>query len=76
MSYLHTPEQFRHPMQLGPVLVPGIPVLADNTERFPVPPTGSRAVELRAGDEFAVVDDEGKQRAEICLLYTSDAADE
>jgi len=45
MSYLHTPEQFRNPMQLGPVLVPGIPVLAENTERFPVPPAGSRAVE-------------------------------
>ena len=71
MSYLQTPEQFRHPMQMGPVLVPGIPVLAANTERFPVPPTGSRAVELRAGDEFAVVDDEGKQRAEI-VFFTPD----
>ncbi len=71
MSLAHTPDRFRHPMQMGAVLVPGIPVLAENTERYPVPPHGSRAVELRAGDTFAVVDDEGKQRAEL-VFFTPD----
>ena len=71
MSLSQTPAQFRNPLQQGRVLVPGMPVLAENTERHPVPPTGARAVEIRAGDEFAVVDDEGKQRAEL-VFFTPD----
>ena len=71
MSLSQTPAQFRNPLQQGRVLVPGMPVLAENTERHPVPPTGSRAVEIRAGDEFAVVDDEGKQRTEL-VFFTPD----
>ena len=71
MSFSQTPDRFRSPMQMGAVLVPGIPVLADNTERYPAPANGSRAVELRAGDTFAVVDDEGKQRAEL-VFFTPD----
>jgi len=71
MSLSQTPAQFRNPLQQGPILVPGMPVLAENTERYPVPPTGSRAVEIRAGDEFAVVDDEGKQRTEL-VFFTPD----
>ena len=73
MSLLQTPDRFRHPQQLGSVLVPGLPVLADQVERHPVPGAGSRAVELQAGDEFTLIDDEGLQPVEL-VFFTPDGA--
>lgn len=62
------PVQFRHPLQQGQVLVPGLPVLARGVERYPIPAGGSRAVELLAGDEFSLVDIEGLQIAEVVFF--------
>ncbi|WP_245848379.1 DUF1989 domain-containing protein [Actibacterium ureilyticum] len=44
-------------------------------ERHPVPPGGSRALELRAGDEITVVDREGGQMAELVVFAADGRSD-
>lgn len=53
------------PFARSGVLSPGLPVLPPGMERHPVPGGGSRAVEIRAGDEITLVDREGGQAAEV-----------
>lgn len=65
------PVQYRHPYQRGGVLVPGLPVLAPGVERHPVPGGGSRAIEIVAGDEFTILDEQGLQSAEL-VFFTPD----
>ena len=70
-------SRFERPTELGGVLVPGLPLLPHGVERHLVPGGGSRAVEIRRGDEITVVDRQGLQRAEIVFFLpdgTSDAA--
>ncbi len=56
------------PTQLRGAIVPGLPVLPPGVERHPVPGGGTRAVELRAGDQFWVLDREGMQPAEAVFF--------
>ena len=63
--------QFERPTELGKVLVPGLPILPHGVERHLVPGGGSRAVEIRTGDEITIVDREGLQSAEI-VFFTPD----
>ncbi|APX25683.1 MAG: aminomethyltransferase [Rhodobacteraceae bacterium] len=56
------------------VLTPGL-ALPPGVERHPVPGGGSRAVEIRAGDEITVTDREGGQLAEIVAFTPSGAGD-
>lgn len=65
------PVQYRHPSQLGGVLTPGLPTLARGVERHPIPGGGSRAIEVMAGDEFSIMDEEGLQSAEL-VFFTPD----
>ncbi|MBX2823223.1 MAG: aminomethyltransferase family protein [Gammaproteobacteria bacterium] len=65
------PVQYRHPQQQGSVLLPGLPVLAAGVERHPVPGGGSRAIEIVAGDTFSVLDEQGRQPAEL-VFFTPD----
>ena len=70
-----TPASYLNPLQRGQVLVPGVPVLAAGVERYPIPGSGSRAVEVVAGDEFTLVDEEGLQRAEIVMFAPDGRSD-
>ena len=63
--------RFENPTRLGGVITPGLPLLPHGVERHLVPGGGSRAVELRTGDEITVVDREGQQLAEI-VFFTPD----
>ncbi|MDE0810132.1 MAG: DUF1989 domain-containing protein, partial [Alphaproteobacteria bacterium] len=49
----------------GTVRVPGLPLLASNTERYVVKGGGSVAIRMVAGDEFTIIDREGLQPAEL-----------
>lgn len=57
--------------QRSGVRVPGLPVLPDNVERFPIPGGGSRAMEVEAGDVISVIDVSGLQPVEL-VHYTPD----
>ena len=61
-------EQYEKPYERAGILVPGLPILPHGTERHPIPPGGSRALELRAGDEITVVDRQGLQPAEVLFF--------
>ncbi|MBY8974484.1 aminomethyltransferase family protein [Rhodobacteraceae bacterium NNCM2] len=63
--------KFEHPYSLGGVLTPGLPILPHGVERYPIPGGGSRAVEVRMGDEISIVDREGLQPAEL-VFFTPD----
>ena len=52
----------------GSVLIPGLPVVPPNVERYPVPGGGTRTVTLDAGDELTVVDREGRQPCELVVF--------
>lgn len=62
---------FERPATRGGVITPGLPILPHGVERHPVPGGGSRAVEVRAGDEITVIDREGLQPAEL-IFFTPD----
>jgi aminomethyltransferase len=47
---------FEQPFSRAGVLTPGLPVLPPGVERHPVPGGGSRALEIRAGDQITVQD--------------------
>ena len=59
---------FETPFERAGVVVPGMPILPPGTERHPVPGGGTRALEVRRGDEISVLDREGSQRAELVLF--------
>ncbi|MBY6004546.1 aminomethyltransferase family protein [Salipiger bermudensis] len=56
------------------VITPGL-TLPKGVERHPVPGGGSRAVEIRAGDEITVQDREGGQLAEIVAFTPAGVGD-
>ncbi len=56
------------PAMRGSVLIPGLPVVPPNVERYPVPGGGTRTVTLDAGDELTVVDREGRQPCELVVF--------
>ena len=56
------------PFKRGPVVIPGLPVLPQNVERYPVPGGGTRTITLDAGDEVTVVDHEGMQPCELVVF--------
>ena len=64
-------EQFERPYERAGIVIPGMPILPHGTERHPIPAGGSRALELRAGDEITVVDRQGLQPAEILFFDPS-----
>ena len=68
---------FEVPWERAGVVAPGLPILPHGVERHPVPGGGSRAVELREGDEVIVLDREGLQPGELVFFgpdRRSDAA--
>ena len=56
------------PSRRGPILIPGLPVLAPNVERHPIPGGGTRTLTLDAGDELTVIDREGRQPCELVVF--------
>ena len=56
------------PARRGPILFPGLPVLAPNIERYSVPGGGTRTVTLETGDELAIIDREGRQPCEVVVF--------
>jgi len=68
---------WERPFEQGGIITPGLPILPHGVERHPVPGGGSRAVEVRKGDEIIVLDREGLQPGELVAFApdrTSDAA--
>ena len=70
-----TPNIAPSPGRRGSVLIPGIPVLAPNVERHPVPGGGTRTVTLDPGDEVTVIDREGRQPCELLVFGASGRSD-
>ena len=60
--------KFETPYERGGVLVPGLRVLPDDVERYPVAALGSLVLEVDEGDEISVLDLEGLQPAELVLF--------
>ena len=60
--------KFETPYERGGVLVPGLRVLPDDVERYPLPALGTLALEIDAGDEVSVLDPEGLQPAELVFF--------
>ena len=56
------------PSRRGPNLIPGLPVLAPNVERHPIPGGGTRTLILDSGDEPTVIDREGRQPCELVVF--------
>ena len=67
--------RFERPYEKGGVLVPGLPILPHGVERHLVPGGGSRAVEVRTGDEITVVDRQGLQQAELTFFLPDGRSD-
>ena len=65
------PKQFMR----GSVLVPGLPLLPPNVERYPVPGGGTRTITLDAGDQLTVIDREGRQPCELVVFDGSGRSD-
>ena len=63
------------PARRGAILVPGLPVLAPNVERHPVPGGGTRTVTLDPGDEVTVIDREGRQPCELVVFDAAGRSD-
>ena len=63
-----TPAIAGAPSRRGPILIPGLPVLAPNVERHPIPGGGTRTVTLDPGDELTVIDREGRQPCELVVF--------
>lgn len=67
--------KFETPFERRGVLVPGMPILEPGVERHPVPGGGSRAIEVRRGDEIGVLDVEGLQVAELTIFAPDGRSD-
>ncbi len=61
-------EPFERPFERAGLVVPGLPILPPGVERHPIPAGGSRALDLRAGDDVTVVDRQGLQPAEVLFF--------
>ncbi len=57
------------------VLAPGLPILPQGVERYPVPGGGSRAVPVFQGDEIIVLDREGLQPGQLTLFASDGRSD-
>lgn len=67
------PEFARTPSARGAVLVPGVPTLPDDVERYVIPAQGSRLLDVDPGDEVCVIDPEGMQPAELVAFQSGGA---
>ena len=56
------------PGRRGQALLPGLPVLAPDTERYPIPGGGTRTLAIEAGDEIVVEDRYGLQLCEVAYF--------
>ena len=61
-------SRFETPYERSGIITPGMTVLQHGVERHPVPGGGSRAVPIDPGDEFSILDFEGKQPVEIVFF--------
>ena len=68
-------EQFERPFERAGIAYPGLPILPHGTERHPISPGGSRALQVLQGDHITVVDRQGRQPAEIVFFTASGKAD-
>ncbi|MFN0113074.1 MAG: DUF1989 domain-containing protein [Paracoccaceae bacterium] len=68
-------QPFESTTARGGILTPGLPVLPPGVERHPVPGGGSRAVEIRKGDEITVQDREGLQPVEMVFFAPDGRSD-
>ena len=59
---------FETPYERHGVSIPGLPILPRGVERYPIPGGGSRAVDIRKGDEICVLDREGLQPVELAFF--------
>ncbi|MCB2127588.1 MAG: aminomethyltransferase family protein [Rhodobacteraceae bacterium] len=66
---------FETPFERAGVITPGLPVLPPGVERHPVPGGGSRAVEIRKGDEITIQDREGLQPVEMVFFAPDGRSD-
>lgn len=66
---------FERPFERAGVRIPGLPVLPEGVERHPIPGGGSRAVEIRKGDEITLQDREGLQPAELVFFAPDGRSD-
>jgi len=60
--------KFETPYEHGGVLTPGLRVLPEDVERYPLPALGSLALDIDQGDEISVLDPEGLQPAELVFF--------
>lgn len=67
-------SKFETGYERGGVLVPGLRVLPEDVERYPIAALGSLALEIDAGDEISVLDPEGLQPAELVFFDTEGAS--
>lgn len=59
---------FEVPFERRGVITPGLPLLPEGTERYPVPGCGSRAVRVHKGDDIIILDFEGLQPGELVFF--------
>ncbi len=67
--------QFVQAKTISGVITPGLPVLSQGIERYPIPGGGSRAVTVYAGDEIILQDQEGLQPTEVVFFNSSGKSD-
>jgi aminomethyltransferase len=72
---MNTRATFESPTSRAGVLTPGLPILPPGVERHPVPGGGSRAIEIRKGDEITVQDREGLQPVELVFFAPDGRSD-
>ena len=61
-------SKFETGYERGGVLIPGLRVLPEDVERYPLPALGSLALDIDEGDEISVLDPEGLQPAELVFF--------
>ena len=67
--------RFETPYERSGIIIPGLPILQHGVERHPVPGGGSRAIRIDPGDEFSILDFEGKQPVEIVFFARDGRSD-
>lgn len=67
--------KFETPYERGGILIPGLPILPHGTERHPIPPMGSKALPIYAGDEITLLDPQGSQIAEMVVFAPDGRSD-
>jgi aminomethyltransferase len=66
---------FETPFERKGEITPGIPILPEGTERYPVPGGGSRALPIFEGDQISILDFDGLQRGEIVFFAPDKSSD-